>query len=348
MASQHPIQSPPQPRGSEPARLLIVVTTAGAEDNGPASPAAPVLASRAAGQPLDDDTVLLLDRRAAAGEPPLELVLPEARQRARRDGRRLVVLASPVDSLHPALLESTVRVTRCGVHGLRLSALAAELGRPRNEVARELGTVSPETLSRLLRARRALLVEGPTDRAVLQTVLRRLGDTATEVIPAGSKVRLATHHALSSAFGITHHVLFDGDGGPVAGGPAQRHRVIRSRRSATDSLLVALEPSGCAWSFGGPTVIGERWSAFGTDLEAELANWPSFLSALSAHGGQLRSKHGAQLQRAAAAARLADLPSSFRGLCDAVAALGPDTDEDPGTGPDVEPGSPRPCRAPDA
>lgn len=323
MVSQHPIRSPP-PRAPEPARPLIVVTTAQAEDDATAPMTATVLASLAAGEPLDDDGVRLLDWRAAAEQPPLELVLPEAGAQAQCEGRRLVVLAGPADGIPPALLESTVRVSRTGVHRLRLSALAADLGRPRNDLVRELATAAPETITRLLRARRALLVEGPTDRAVLETVLRRLDDTATEVIPAGSKVRLAALHGLSSAFGIAHHVLFDGDGGPVVGGPARRHRVVRSRRSATESLLLVLEPSGGAWRFGDPTLIGGGWSVFAADLEDELAGWPSFLSALSRHGGQLRSKRREQLGRAAAAAQLADLPSSFRGICDAVAAL--DTD----------------------
>lgn len=295
---------------------------------------AAALASRAAGEALDLGAVQLLDRRAAAGQPPLELDLPALRVRARREGRRPVVLSGPSDAIPPALLESTVRVGRTGVRRLHLGALAAELGRPRNDLVRELATAAPETISRLLRARRALLVEGPTDHAVLETVLRRLGDTATEVIPAGSKVRLAALHGLSGAFGIAHHVLFDGDGGPVAGGPARRHRVLRSRRGATACLLAALEPSGSAWRFGDPTRIGERWSVLGVDLEDELAHWPSFLGALSAHGWQLRSKRPVQLGRAAAAAQLADLPSSFRGIREAVAAL--------------DPGGPGPRRSPDA
>lgn len=249
-------------------------------------------------------------------------------------GRAAVLLAAG-DPIAPSRLESVVRVDRDGAHRVRLAALARALGRPRNHVARELSAVPPATLGELASCARALLVEGATDRAVLRVLLERLGEEHAIVVAAGSKDRLAALHLVLRALAIPHHVLFDGDGGPIPGGPAQRHRILRSRREATESLVAVLgadgAPAGPAatWGFGDPTAVGRAWSAFGVDLEDELSRWPSFLAALAERGVPLAAKRSAALESAARRAELADCPSSFREVCAAVAGL-----PDDGTGPE--------------
>ncbi len=242
-------------------------------------------------------------------------------------------LSSP-PSLPAAGLESVVRLTADGPRSLRLADLARAMGRSRNHAARELTAIPEDDLGRMLSSPRTLLVEGTTDQAVLGSLLGRCGDALSLVQPAGSKTRLAVLHHLHLALGIPHHVLFDGDGGPIGGSSAARHRALRSRRGATEALLAALrsaessddptEDPTADWGFGGPTVVGRTWSALGIDLEDELSRWPSFMAALGRLGGDLAAKRPQRLAAASAAAEMTDLPSSFRGICAAVAALEPD------------------------
>ena len=240
-----------------------------------------------------------------------------------------------------AQLESVVRLTRDGPRAVRLHELARSMGRPRNHVARELAAIHDDDLGRMLASPRTLLVEGSTDQAVLEHLLRRCGDRLSLVQPAGSKTRLAVLHRLHLALRIPHHVLFDGDGGPVDGSSTVRHRVLRSRREATRSLVATLhaagdpqtagasdmrreDPAVAGWDFGGPTVVGAAWSALAVDLEDELSRWPSFLAALRARGGSLAGKRPERVARAAQEAELTDLPAPFRALCAAVTAIEPD------------------------
>ena len=153
--------------------------------------------------------------------------------------------AAPV---RPSQLESVVRLTREGTRSVRLHELARSMGRARNHLARELGVVPEHDLGRMLASPRTLLVEGTTDQAVLAQVLRRSGDRLSLVQPAGSKTRLAVLHHLHLALRIPHHVLFDGDGGPVSGSSTARHRILRRRREATEALVAALTSSSAAAS----------------------------------------------------------------------------------------------------
>lgn len=252
--------------------------------------------------------------------------------------------AAAAPPVPPVRLESVIRMVDDGARTVRLHDLARSMGRARNHVAHELGAIHDQDLGRMLASPRTLLVEGTTDQAVVEQVLRRSDDPLTLVQPAGSKTRLAVLHHLHVALRIPHHVLFDGDGGPVAGSSTTRHRVLRSRREATRALVAALrspgaggrgvwaeeDPATAGWDFGGPTAVGAAWSVLAVDLEDELSRWPSFLSALLSRGGTLTAKRPERFEEAAAAARVEDLPSSFRQICAAVTGL--EADRPPRTG----------------
>lgn len=286
--------------------------------------------------------------------PPSAHELPSDAQRL-----EVPVVSSPAHAapVRPSQLESVVRLTREGTRSVRLHELARSMGRARNHAAHELGIIHEQDLGRMLASPRTLLVEGTTDQAVLEQVLHRSGDQLTLVQPAGSKTRLAVLHHLHLALRIPHHVLFDGDGGPVSGSSTARHRILRSRREATEALVAALRSSSAAapgstgatestaatdprwhgedpavtgWGFGGPTVVGPSWSALEVDLEDELSRWPSFVSALQARGGTLAAKRPERFAEAAEAAWMEDLPSSFRRICAAVATLEQDFPPQPG------------------
>lgn len=225
---------------------------------------------------------------------------------------RAVLIPGPMDPIPGRWVEQIVRVTPMYARQTDLSAVAAAVGRPRNHVRRELESTDPYVLANLLRARRAVLVEGPTDRAVFEVLLQRSGLNFT-VVAAHGKVQLAALRSLAAQLGVATYVIFDGDAGPLPAAPSTAHRVRQTRRTQTLALTTALPCSQeqADWSCGDPGSIGPFWCAWEESLETELSTWPSFMAALEATGVALADKNHGALRAAAQEADLHDLPESF-------------------------------------
>lgn len=271
----------------------------------------------------------VLDRRCTGeGVSPGELnrMVATAKSLAASCGNdHVLLLPGPKDFLAPEWLETVVRISPRGFHWAHLSTVAAALGRPRNDVHRELCATPAQSFTDLARARDVLLVEGRTDQAVFQTLLSRCDLSRVTVVPAHSKVRLAALYQLGLSWGTEAYVLFDGDGGAttrsglaLARGSAREHRVIGTRATQTRHLLNGLGDQREAWRFGEPSVVGSRWCALATTLEDTLGQWPSFMAALAACGTDLAAKDHRALRQAAATADLTDMPPELHRLRDVL------------------------------
>lgn len=280
----------------------------------------------------DDDP----GRGATARELRAEL---DSARRAGADGLvdHVLYVPGPRDPVPGQWLPHLARVTPQGRFQVDLVELATTLGRSRNGVFRELSSTNPAALAELLRSTRVLLVEGVTDRAVLEVLVGRWGIGDLTVVPAGSKVRLAGMAALARQLGIPTYVVFDGDGGTPPTATSKAHRMQRSRQQQTEALLrtLAVFTPAVDWKFGDPTVVGPYWCAWGTTLEAELSAWGGFISAAwrrvaeSPGTGPLPEdplpKNGAFLRDATRRADLEDLPNSFRRLLHRLVDFPPGT-----------------------
>lgn len=232
----------------------------------------------------------------------------------------VLLLPDPADPIPGEWVEHLARVTPVGVLRPDMAALARVLNRPRNQVLRELWGSDPHGLAQLLRAQHAVLVEGPTDRAVFSVLLRRWGLGHCTVVTAHSKVRLAALRALAEQLGVRTYVIFDGDAGPTPPSAAQAHRVRLTRQVQTAALTATLPSPGEQedWMCGDQGVVGPHWCAWEENLETELQRWPTFLSALRERAGDLAAKDPAALGAAAERASLTDLPESFRQLLEVL------------------------------
>lgn len=176
------------------------------------------------------------------------------------------------------------------------------------------------------------LVEGDTDRVVIETVADRssqlLDARGIAVIPVGSKEGLRIPFHLLTNLGITCFVVADGD----ALGADRRHpqnpekaKNARASHKKSTAQLVGWLPSHSSvslgatpYSFGDPTTVTDRWAILHDDLETELEQWPGFAHFLPP-GMNTRSKNSAVYRYALQQADISQIPTSLRSLVIAIA-----------------------------
>jgi hypothetical protein len=198
----------------------------------------------------------------------------------------------------------------------------------------------PTTFSEGFFADAVVLVEGDTDRVVLECLAERLGTPLDErgisLLELGGKSGLRIPHAVFTSLDIPAYVIADGDAGGasrVTKGStsgeiaANRANAEKSNEAATQKLIAWLPESNVTrgavpYVFGQPTVVTDRYTIWRDDLEAELALWPSFLAALEAAGGRLRQKSVLTYRVAAQEADVNDLPDSLHDVIAAVVKFG--------------------------
>jgi len=180
-----------------------------------------------------------------------------------------------------------------------VAQVAATLGTTTSRARRLAHTALPAGFVRAAQdADRVVVVEGPTDVAVLAVLLPRV-----RVLAAGGKNVLPLAAAVALALGAGVHVVADADSGGWrrAANPSLARA---NHRRATARVLAALG--------------GVPHTLLPDDLEAELAGWPSFLAGLAGRGATLLDKDPAAYAAAAAGAGRHDLPPVLRGLVTAV------------------------------
>jgi putative ATP-dependent endonuclease of OLD family len=189
----------------------------------------------------------------------------------------------------------------------------------RREVERRLaGTRQPEQVSRQLSgvflgrlpealfADAVILVEGPTDQAILEGVALRddpLNASGIVVVDVGGKDSIPLPHAILRELGVPSYVVFDGDAAAgdraaARGGSRERaeQSVIRDNRRILRYLEATIESHP-------PTQVTERYAVLRDTLEPFLeAEWPEWVTMrdkLIQQGLGLPGKHGPTYRLAA-------------------------------------------------
>lgn len=229
--------------------------------------------------------------------------------------------------------ETEVR-PRCSI-----SQVVAASRKTSQAVTKAVETHFPSAFSEGFFGEGTILVEGDTDRVVLEVLAERLGKPldmlGRSVVSAGGKASLPVAYALLTSLGVKTYPLLDGDflgadrkhgAGPVrTPEKAAAHASARtSHQQQTDEMLAIL-PAGAIpivgtapYTFGDATAVTDIYTIWHDDIEAELAKWPSYNSALISGGGQLRTKDFIAYKDATMAADLADLPPTLRMCVEAL------------------------------
>lgn len=190
-----------------------------------------------------------------------------------------------------------------------------------------------------------VLVEGRTDRVVIEGIASKLGQDldrlGISVISVQGKSGLRVARAILSSLGVPTYLLADGDfeaadrkvyrdksASEIESGRIQAHG---SNRAATQTLVGALPSDSrviCGnlpYTFGDPTVVCADFGVWRDDIESELEEWPSFVHSLGSSGVELAARSNKNLlayRNAAVDADVSDLPTVLVAVMSEIVKLG--------------------------
>lgn len=181
-----------------------------------------------------------------------------------------------------------------------------------------------------------VLVEGDTDKVVIETIAELLGSPldalGISVLDMSGKEGLAIPFEMLTALEIATYVVADGD----ALGAGRKHSNDKERmaeahashRTSTDAICGWLPMANAVavvgelpYSFEEPTVVADLFTVWRDDIEEELADWPSFGESLAAAGGSLRHKDQLAYRTALLESDVEEIPTSLRRCVEAIIAF---------------------------
>ena len=261
-------------------------------------------------------------------------------QWAQRAGSQVILATHSPYFLLPEQFESLRRFTLidgCSeITSVTIAAVAAAARIDPLKVEKVVAKEIPHTFSEGFFADAVVLVEGDSDRVIIEVLAERLGKSldanGIAVIAMGGKNSLMTPFALLGLIGIPAYVVADGDALTAARkhpeDQAKRDAAAASQKKATEALLAWLPATGNAltgtlpFAWGDTTTITDRWCVMHDDLGTELEGWPEFSAAMSDLDESCWSKNVAVLRSVAMDADITGLPASLKQLVEAIAAFG--------------------------
>ncbi len=217
-----------------------------------------------------------------------------------------------------------------------VAEVATAAGTDEARVQRVVEKEIPRTFSEGFFADAVVIVEGDTDRVVLEALAECLGHSldanGTAILAMGGKGNLKIPFVLLDLIGIPAYIVADGDaeaaGRKHLNDPDKQADAAANHKKATEELIAWLPAPGqdtngvvVSLGWGDATTVTDRWCVLHDDLETELAQWPEFITAMTTQGDELRSKNVAAVRSAALEADLAGLPPRLIELIEALAAF---------------------------
>lgn len=205
----------------------------------------------------------------------------------------------------------------------------------RHQVEKTISQKLPTSFAEGFFADAVVLVEGDTDKSVLEELAQKLDlplDAAgISVLDMSGKGSLRIPAAMLRQLGIPTYVIADGDSlgsaRKYAVGSQEEIDAHISHQNATDDLLAWLPAPTRAdfgaipFTFGDPTLVADTFTIWEDDIENELAKWPSFVTAQSQNRHSLRQKDMLAYRVDVVDASTSDVPPMLRALIHAIHAF---------------------------
>lgn len=215
----------------------------------------------------------------------------------------------------------TLKDGETNVKSTTIEEVSQVTGKPAKKIIKEMERTFPTAFSEGFFAEMVVIVEGPTDKAVIESIVEKFGlsldSFGVSVLAAEGKPGLFMPFTILNNLGIPLYVVFDGDNDPDEASKD-------AHRKQTNEILAWLPESehvltgGNPYAFGDPTIITENYTIWGDDLEAELALWPSYQKSSLRISPQGMSKDIIGYKAAIKGADLDDIPDGLKGLFAAI------------------------------
>jgi len=259
-----------------------------------------------------------------------------------QQGVQVVIATHSPYFVQPEQFDALRRFTYSGgvtsVTKATVASVATSSGIEEAKVARAIAEYVPTEFSEGFFADGVALVEGQTDRVVLETVANRLGldldRRGITVLSVEGKGGLCVARAILVALGIPTHVLADGDFGASDRKKCKtdeaRTQAHETHKSATARLVAGLPTSSVAaqgtvpYLFGDPTVVCADYTIWRDDIEEELGPWKSFVQQLMLADIDLSARNNKNLlayRNAVVAADRDDMPAVLKVAIDAIVGM---------------------------
>lgn len=290
-------------------------------------------------RPRDNQGALLL---IAAEEPEIYQHPVRARyfaralsQLAEREGSQVLVATHSPYFVRPEHIRSLRKVRLQGaassITWTSAKSIAAKLGKTDHEIAKKMEKEIPGIFSEGLFAHSVVLVEGDTDKAILEEIADHLDQpfdaAGVTIFPVGSKTNFRFYYELLASLAIRTFVIFDGDflaaDSRYPNDHAKREAAQASHQLQTMdclSLLNLVDSDGnpTAFAFGGPSWIGDAAVALHDCIETEVKTWASFCSEMQQLHANLDGKNAFAYRLAAQRAQPDEIPAFLTDMVDAI------------------------------
>lgn len=243
-----------------------------------------------------------------------------------------------------ALRRFTCLEGRTSVGRTTVSAVAAACDSAEEKIVKAITAYFSTEFSEGFFADAVALVEGQTDRVVIEAVAAKLGQqldrSGVSVLSVEGKSGLRVARAILTSLGIPTYVLADGDFSASdrkvykdltkAEIDAARAQAHESHKKATTELVAALPTAlevthgAQPYSFGDPTIVCADFTLWQDDIEEELGAWPSFEAELSNADVSLAARVNKNLlayRNAVVAASANDMPQVLRAVVASIVRL---------------------------
>lgn len=225
-----------------------------------------------------------------------------------------------------------------------VASVASSSGLALDNVEKAIVANVPTEFSEGFFADAVVLVEGRTDRLVLEALATKLGQDmdrlGVTVLSVEGKAGLRVARAILTSLGIPTYVLADGDfgtsGRKVYPGKTEsqsapaRAQAHEKHKAETERLIAALPSTSTTthgtvpYSFGNQSVVCRDFTVWKDDIEEELGAWTSFETALAEKGVTLEARTAKNLlayRNAVLVADHGDLPDILKAVITEIAAL---------------------------
>jgi len=191
----------------------------------------------------------------------------------------------------------------------------------------------PTTFSEGFFSDKVALVEGVTDKAVLEAIADKMDMpfdcNGVSMLAMNGKDGMQIPYQILETLEIPAYIVVDGDSLSAQ----RKHPRNLTKQTNSDNTIRTSTEGVIAWlpaptntvighypyTYRDPSIITDKFTFWCDDIESELENWTSFKIALTAIGGTLRSDKNLQIYRQAVMeADIDDIPETLKKCVEAI------------------------------